>query len=615
MRSVISATMLAALVSLSVTANAKQNALPAGGATIAQVDGCESLIVSQIGDSTAPISCLDGLTARELKHLVSTEQADRASVRAELKATSERLGLTEGLLQAVLSPLGIGHVPEDQLPAKVAEAIGLITELKARVRPGSTDSVEVAGLKARARSAILAGDLGEADGALARVQALDEAAPGARLAEIGSTAAQRGALAITQLRYRDGAGFYANAARFAQDDEERIRFLEQEASAWYKQGREMGDNEALRAAIARYTTLLEYHPRERDPMQWATTQNRLGAALDALGSNESGVENLNKAVAAYNQALLVWTRSSAPVYWAKAQNNLGTALGALGLRESGTEGLTKAAAAYRAALLEWHRDQVPLYWASAEKNLGGALTDLGRRQSGGDSFDKAVEAYDAALLERPRDRFPLQWASIQGGRALALEGLYEQRGNVDDLADAVAATKLALEETPRGQAPLGWANLQNQLGLMLVTLGSTENDVETLSKAVDALNAAQLEITRERVPLAWAQTEGNLGNALEALGQLEDGTEILSKAAAAYQAALLEMTRERAPLWWGQVNMDLAYTDALLALRLKDRTWLTRAEEHYHNGLPYYGNQSPGTTLRQQVEDKFAEVRIMIGER
>ena len=73
------------------------------------------------------------------------------------------------------------------------------------------------------------------------------------------------------------------------------------------------------------------------------------------------------------------------------------------------------------------------------------------------------------------------------------------------------------------------------------------------------------------------------------------------------------MTRERAPLWWGQVNMDLAYTEALLALRLKDRHWLARAEEHYHNGLPYYGDDSPNSTLRRQVEDKFAEVRTMIG--
>ncbi len=56
------------------------------------------------------------------------------------------------------------------------------------------------------------------------------------------------------------------------------------------------------------------------------TQNNLGAALSALGERESGTAGLEEAVSAYRAALLERTRERVPLDWATTQNNLGAAL-------------------------------------------------------------------------------------------------------------------------------------------------------------------------------------------------------------------------------------------------------------------------------------------------
>ncbi len=86
------------------------------------------------------------------------------------------------------------------------------------------------------------------------------------------------------------------------------------------------------------------------PLQWATTQNNLGNALQTLGERESGTARLEEAVVAYRAALEERTRERVPLDWAATQMNLGNALETLGERESGTARLEEAVAAYRAAL-------------------------------------------------------------------------------------------------------------------------------------------------------------------------------------------------------------------------------------------------------------------------
>ena len=69
------------------------------------------------------------------------------------------------------------------------------------------------------------------------------------------------------------------------------------------------------------------------PLDWAATQNNLGAALAALGNRESGTERLEQAVTAFTEALKERTRERVPLGWAMTQNNLDNALTILGERD------------------------------------------------------------------------------------------------------------------------------------------------------------------------------------------------------------------------------------------------------------------------------------------
>ena len=68
--------------------------------------------------------------------------------------------------------------------------------------------------------------------------------------------------------------------------------------------------------------MLKERTRERVPLDWAATQNNLGAALATLGERESGTERLEQAVTTYTEALKERTRERVPLDWAATQNNL-----------------------------------------------------------------------------------------------------------------------------------------------------------------------------------------------------------------------------------------------------------------------------------------------------
>ena len=69
-------------------------------------------------------------------------------------------------------------------------------------------------------------------------------------------------------------------------------------------------------AVAAHRAALEERTRERVPLDWARTQNNLGAALETLGGRESGTAKLEEAVAAHRDAgakVRVCAADSSPV--------------------------------------------------------------------------------------------------------------------------------------------------------------------------------------------------------------------------------------------------------------------------------------------------------------
>ena len=105
-----------------------------------------------------------------------------------------------------------------------------------------------------------------------------------------------------------------------------------------------------------------------------------------------------------------------PLDWAATQNNLGAALHTLGERESGTARLEEAVTAIRDALLELTRERVPLDRAMTQHNLAAALWTLGQRESGTARLEEAVAAWHDCL-EITASIWPAEWISrVRAGR-------------------------------------------------------------------------------------------------------------------------------------------------------------------------------------------------------
>jgi tetratricopeptide (TPR) repeat protein len=334
----------------------------------------------------------------------------------------QNLDLNQRQIRAALDILGETNVQPERLATKLLEIAERFKDLQvtAIAKPG--DNPKIAALKADAQKAIGAGDLSKADALLADVEAEQRQARERLAANEAETAAQRGDIAMTRLRYGEAARHYADAAAVpvsgSTGEEKRLDYVNREANALFQQGDEFGDNDALRLAIERYRRIRDLEPRERVPLDWAATQNNLGTALMTLGERENSTARLEEAVAAYREALKEWTRERVPLQWAATQTNLGTALETLGERENSAARFEEAVAAYRDALKELTRERVPLRWAMTQDNLGSALSGLGERESGTARLEEAVAAFRDALKELTRERVPIQWAATQTNRAV-----------------------------------------------------------------------------------------------------------------------------------------------------------------------------------------------------
>ena len=352
-----------------------------------------------------------GPTAEEVRALIEavTRGADEKIIEI-----SRRLGVTQGAMRTMLAAVGQADVPDEKLVEKLVEVFEQTRKAARAIAALQSDNPVAQAHVMEAAEAEACGDRNEARRHLRaareaaeaaadearRLARQAEAAGGKQLLQAARAAAAEAELALAGLDYVEAARLFGEAASLmpGQELDEKRALLRQQADALQRQGDERGDNPALRQAIRVYRRGLELVPRERAPLEWATTQNSLGIALQTLGTRESGTARLEEAVAAYRGALEEWTRERVPLGWATTQMNLGNALQTLGTRESGTARLEEAVAAYRAALEEQTRERVPLGWAMTQTNLGTALRLLGLRETGTARLDEAVAAFGACLM-------------------------------------------------------------------------------------------------------------------------------------------------------------------------------------------------------------------------
>ncbi len=276
----------------------------------------------------------------------------------------------------------------------------------------------------------------------------------------------------------------------------------------------------------------------------------------------------SEAVAAYRAALEVWTRERVPLDWATTQNNLGNALQTLGAREDGTQRLEQAVAAYRAALEVRTRERVPLQWATTQNNLGNALRTLGEREDG----TAAAGAGGRRLSRRPgghtRERVPLDWATTQNNLGTALRTLGER----EDGTAAAGRGGRRLSRRPGGQDARARA----------AAMG--DDPEQPRQRAPDARRARGRHRNgwkRRSPPIAppWRSGRASACRSTgpgprttsaprsSALGEREDGTERLEEAVAAYRAALEVFGPAGASYYVSGTERNLARAEALLAER------------------------------------------------
>jgi tetratricopeptide (TPR) repeat protein len=341
-----------------------------------------------IGGSVTGSTVIIGIPQEKVDELVRDAKRPLEELttqqRENIALLKEKLDLNVSQVRAALAILGENDIPPERLAAKLVEIAEDFKDLQATASAQPGDDPKIAALKADAQKAIEAGELAKADALLADVETEQRRAHDRFAMNEAETSARRGDIALTRLRYAEAAKHFANAAAVfppqSAHENKRISYLQKEASALYQQGYELGDNSALLSAIERRKRLLEITPREREPLQWARTQERLGVALGRLGERESGTAKLEEAVVAYREALKEHTRERVPLEWARTQTGLGLALWRLGERENGTAKLEEAAATFREALKERTRQRVPLDWAITQNVLGNVLQRARREQ-------------------------------------------------------------------------------------------------------------------------------------------------------------------------------------------------------------------------------------------
>ena len=312
-----------------------------------------------VGGNVSNSQITVGFKPEEVQKLIETAvRGATDSQTGRIEELSKRLGVTEDATKTLLRIVGEQDVPLERLSETLLRVANDYKRLQAQAAALNSDNPLARDLVTQAKAAIGIGKFGQAhqllrqatQAQLAAAQTARQlreraqAAEDAQMLGAASATAVDAGVALTEAKYLEAAELFGQAAEYVPPayPDEQGKYLLDQASAFYRQGDERGDNEALGRCIAIFRLLLKTQTRERVPLDWANTQNNLGNALRTLGERESSTARLEQAVDAFRAALTEWTRERAPLDWAMTQNNLGVALKVLGGRETGTARLEQA---------------------------------------------------------------------------------------------------------------------------------------------------------------------------------------------------------------------------------------------------------------------------------
>ncbi|MBX3495070.1 MAG: hypothetical protein KF769_02405 [Parvibaculum sp.] len=273
---------------------------------------------------------------REDVHIANAKLDRQESMLAEVLAT-----LQQPAPSALLSQLAadFGHdnpaASDEEFRTFLREKAADYARLQAQISSLAAADQRVGNLLAAAQAALDAGNFDEADARLADAEEMQQAEH--TLKEIrkqSETRRVRGESMLMKGAVEAAAGHYAKAAGFFDqfDEIEGASLRDEFANTLSEHSRRYGGS-GMQHAIRFYRLNLETWSEADHPLQWAATQNNLGAALRNQGARLAGAVGaalLGEAVAAYRAALRVYTEADHPLNWAMTQNNHGNALRAIG---------------------------------------------------------------------------------------------------------------------------------------------------------------------------------------------------------------------------------------------------------------------------------------------
>lgn len=173
----------------------------------------------------------------------------------------------------------------------------------------------------------------------------------------------------------------------------------------------------LQQAIQSYQGALRKTNPDIFPHIWARLQNNLGSAYSDLARYENPAENLLKSIESFEQAL-IYRRPDINIdhedillQYAATQNNLGAAYWHLAQQEKPVINLKKAISAYQESIHYYSLYQDILNYAMVENNLGTAYWNLSQYEKPEVLLNLAINCYQAALKYRTPKEFPAACAA------------------------------------------------------------------------------------------------------------------------------------------------------------------------------------------------------------
>jgi len=287
-------------------------------------------------------------------------------------------------------------------------------------------------------------------------------------------------------QYIKASNYYAEAKRAAEkaDDERGMGAASVGIGNTYtlRPASPAHRGENVRKAVENYERALKLLSEDEYPIQYATTQNNLGAAYWNLpaADNKVRAENIIKAIECYKEALQISRKEEHPLQYAITQNNLGAAYTDLPAADNveRADNINKAIDCYDEALQIYRKDEYPLDYAMTQNNLGNAYRNLpaATSEERADNVKKAIECYDKALQIRRKEEYPIQYATTQNnlGNAYAYLPAADNEERADNVKKAIDCYDEALQIYRKDEYPQDYCLTAANMGLLLASMGNKE---------------------------------------------------------------------------------------------------------------------------------------------